>query len=110
MKLLIVVLQGQDSGELMQDFSRHGYCATLIDSASGFFSQRNATLLVGVQDVYTADVLRIVREHGRSRALALTGAGPVMEPGEYFVPSPVNVLVGGVSVFIVNVERYERIA
>jgi uncharacterized protein YaaQ len=32
-----------------------------------------------------------------------------MEPGEFYMPNPVEVQVGGAAVFICNVNRYERI-
>jgi uncharacterized protein YaaQ len=35
---------------------------------------------------------------------------PIVEPGEFYVSSPVEVQIGGATVFVLNVERYERIA
>jgi uncharacterized protein YaaQ len=32
-----------------------------------------------------------------------------MEPGEFFMPQPVEVQVGGATVFVINVEHYERV-
>jgi uncharacterized protein YaaQ len=32
-----------------------------------------------------------------------------MEPGEFFMPQPVEVQVGGATVFVTNVEHYERV-
>jgi len=32
-----------------------------------------------------------------------------MEPGEFYVPNPVEVQVGGATVFVLDVERVERI-
>ncbi|HEX2987961.1 MAG TPA: cyclic-di-AMP receptor, partial [Chloroflexota bacterium] len=34
---------------------------------------------------------------------------PVMEPGEFYMPYPVEVQVGGATVFVLNVERWERL-
>jgi uncharacterized protein YaaQ len=34
---------------------------------------------------------------------------PVMEPGEFFMPFPVDVEVGGAVVFVLPVDRFERI-
>jgi len=34
---------------------------------------------------------------------------PIMEPGEFFMPYPLEVEVGGATVFVLPVERSERI-
>jgi uncharacterized protein YaaQ len=31
-----------------------------------------------------------------------------MEPGEFFLPYPVEVEVGGATIFVLDVERFER--
>jgi uncharacterized protein YaaQ len=33
---------------------------------------------------------------------------PVTEPSEFYIPEPVELEVGGATVFVVDVERYER--
>jgi uncharacterized protein YaaQ len=33
----------------------------------------------------------------------------VMEPGEFFLPYPVEVEVGGATIFVLDVERFERV-
>ncbi|QLQ08826.1 MAG: cyclic-di-AMP receptor [Anaerolineae bacterium] len=33
---------------------------------------------------------------------------PIMEPGELYLPTPVEVAVGGATVFVLNVERFEK--
>jgi uncharacterized protein YaaQ len=34
---------------------------------------------------------------------------PLAEPAEFFVPFPVEVEVGGATVFVVDVERFEKL-
>jgi uncharacterized protein YaaQ len=34
---------------------------------------------------------------------------PIMEPGEFFMPYPLEVEVGGATVFVLPVERVERL-
>jgi uncharacterized protein YaaQ len=34
---------------------------------------------------------------------------PIMEPGEFYMPYPVEVTFGGATVFVLDVARYERI-
>ena len=110
MKLVIAVVQGKDADGLLRALTHRGYRATQIDSAGGFLRERNVTLLVGVQEAYVADVLRIVRANCHSRTQFVNPLMPIMEPGEFYVPNPVEVQVGGATVFVLNVARYERMA
>ena len=34
---------------------------------------------------------------------------PIMEPGEFFMPYPLEVEVGGATVFVLPVDRFERL-
>ena len=34
---------------------------------------------------------------------------PLVEPGDFFVPYPVEVQVGGATVFIMGVDRFEKL-
>src|SRR5439155_621454 len=44
-----------------------------------------------------------------SRTQVVNPMPPIMEPGEFFMPYPLEVEVGGATVFVLPVERYERI-
>jgi uncharacterized protein YaaQ len=72
--------------------------------------ERNVTLLVGVQETYVAEVLRIVKQSCEARSHYVNPLLPIVEPAEFYVPNPVEVRVGGATVFVIPVERYERVA
>jgi uncharacterized protein YaaQ len=54
-------------------------------------------------------VMGIVRETCHSRTQTVNPMPPIMEPGEFFMPYPLEVEVGGATVFVVPVERFERL-
>lgn len=110
MKLIIAVVQARDAETLVRVLSRRGYRVTRVDSAGGFLRESNVTLFVGVQEAYVADVLRIVRECCHARTQFVNPLMPISEPGEFYVANPIEVEVGGATVFVLNVQRYERIA
>jgi uncharacterized protein YaaQ len=109
MKLVIAVVQGKDAEPLLEVLTRRGFRATQINSAGGFLRESNVTLLVGVDDVFVDEVRDIVRENCHSRTRFVNPLMPIVEPGEAYVPNPVEVLVGGATMFVVPVERYERL-
>lgn len=110
MKLLVAVVQLKDADTLVRALGERGYQTTQIDSAGGFLRESNATLFVGVLETHVATVLRIVRESCQARSHMVNPLMPILEPAEFFVPAPVEVQVGGATVFVLGVERYERVA
>ena len=83
--------------------------ATRLQSSGGFLKQSNATVLLGVEDDEVDEVMGIVRESCHSRSQIVNPMPPIMEPGEFFMPYPLEVEVGGATVFVVPVERFERL-
>ncbi len=109
MKLVIAVVQGNDAEPLLEALTANGFRATQINSAGGFLRERNVTLLIGVRDDHVANVQAIVKSSCHSRTRFVNPLMPIVEPGEFYVPNPVEVLVGGATMFVVAVERYERL-
>ncbi len=109
MKLIVAVVQGKDADRLVQALTARGFRATRIDSTGGFLRESNVTLLIGVQEAYATEVLRIVKDNSYSRTRFVNPLMPIIEPGEFFVANPVEVEIGGATVFVLRVERYERI-
>jgi len=71
--------------------------------------QSNATVVVGVDDDKVDAAIELIRENCRERSQYMTPMPPMVEPGEFFMPYPVEVQVGGATVFVVPVERFEKL-
>jgi uncharacterized protein YaaQ len=110
MKLIVAVVHVKDADGLARSLGSRGFGATIVDSAGGLLRQGNVTLLIGVQEALVADALGLIKRHCQVRSRNVNPLLPVAEPGEVFVSNPVEVQVGGATVFVVSVERYERIA
>ena len=110
MKLIVAVVQARDADELLRALSARGFRATRINSSGGFLRESNVTVLIGVQAAYAAEVLRIIKQSCHARTRFVNPLMPIVEPGEFYVASPIEVEVGGATVFVLNVDRYERIA
>lgn len=109
MKLIVAVVQGKDVDALLDALRAKGYRATQINSSGGFLRENNVTILTGVQDHQVPNVFRLIRENCYTRTQYVNPLLPIMEPGEFYMPSPVEVQVGGATVFVLDVVRYERI-
>jgi uncharacterized protein YaaQ len=108
-KLVIAVIQGEDAAQTVQALSGAGISVTKMASSGGFLQQGNATLLIGVDDDKVEAALTLIRENCRERSQYMTPMPPMVEPGEFFMPYPVEVQVGGATVFVVPVERFEKL-
>jgi uncharacterized protein YaaQ len=108
-KLVIAVVQGEDATQTVQALSGAGISVTKMASSGGFLQQGNATLLIGVDDDKVDAAIELIRENCRERSQYMTPMPPMVEPGEFFMPYPVEVQVGGATVFVVPVERFEKL-
>lgn len=82
---------------------------TRLDSSGGFLQQGNATLLLGVDEQRVEETLNVIRENCRERSRYLSPTPPLVEPGELFMPYPVEVQVGGATVLVLSVDSFEKL-
>lgn len=108
MKLVIAVVQGKDADALLSALVGAGYRATQVNSSGGFLRESNVTLLIGVEDHDVPKVRLIIQENCHSRTHFVNPLMPIVEPGESVLPAPVEVPVGGATIFVVGVRRFER--
>lgn len=109
MKLVIAVVHKEDAGRLTDALVEAGFRSTRLHSSGGFLRQSNASLLVGVEDGQVDAALEVIRANCVSRTQVVSPLPPILEPGEFYLPYPTEVTVGGAVVFVVPVERYERL-
>jgi uncharacterized protein YaaQ len=109
MKLVIAIVHAEDAGALVDALTDKEYRVTRLHSTGGFLKQSNASILVGVEEAQVEDVLGVIRETCHARQQYINPMPPIMEPGEFYMPYPVEVSFGGATVFVLDVGRYERI-
>jgi uncharacterized protein YaaQ len=107
-KLIVAVVQDADAGAVLEGLTKRGYRATKLASTGGFLREGNATLLVGVADEAVDDVTEIISRLARAREKLVTPLASAGAPMEAYVPYPVEVVVGGATLFVLDVERFER--
>lgn len=110
MKLVLAVVQHQDAGELVDALTAQGLRITRISSQGGFLREGNVTLMMAVQDEQVNPILRHIREHCSTRTRYVSPMPPVAEAGEFYPPSPVEVQVGGATVFVLRAEAERLLA
>ncbi|MBU0494581.1 MAG: cyclic-di-AMP receptor [Chloroflexi bacterium] len=109
MRLVVAIMQEEDADPLLDDLMNAGYRATIISTTGGFLREGNATVLVGVERDKVPDVMQIIQNNCAARKQYVTPLPPIMEPGEFYVPQPVEVQVGGATVFVLVVDEFKRL-
>ena len=108
MKLVIAIVQDQDAGSLIEDLTDKEFRVTKLASTGGFLKAGNTTLLIGVEDDLVEDVIRIIEENCKTREIT-TSLLTVTMPGDTYIPYPLEVKVGGATLFILDVEQHIKI-
>ncbi len=109
MMLLMAIVHSDDAPGLLDALTKCGYRATRINTAGGFLKESNATILLGVDNVQVDEVLSVIQANCQTRTQYVNPLPPVMEPGEFYMPYPVEVQIGGATVFAMEVERFIRL-
>ena len=109
MKLVIAIIHSEDATSLVDALTDKEYRVTRLHSSGGFLKQANATVMLGVEEEQVEDVLSVIRETCHARNQYINPMPPLMEPGEFYMPYPVDVTFGGATVFVVDVARHERL-
>ena len=109
MKLVLAIVQEKDSGRLVDALTEAGFQATVLASTGGFLRTGNTTVLIGVQDEDVDRVLEVVRQTCHTREQLMSPIPPVLEPVDAYAAYPVKVQVGGAIVFVLSVDRMERV-
>jgi uncharacterized protein YaaQ len=107
-KLVVAVIQDKDAHRLLGALTQAGFRATKLASTGGFLREGNTTLLVGVEDDQVDRVVNLIKNTCRAREQLATPMSPMGGPTDSYIPYPVEILVGGATVFVLNVERFEK--
>lgn len=107
MKLLIAIINSDDSHKVLNEISRAGLYATKLSTAGGFLKAGNTTLLMGVEDDRLEDALDIFRKDCSKREETTTVSMPDFSTDFLSAPT-MKLTVGGATVFVLNVEQFYK--
>ena len=109
MKLLICVINSDDRYTLLDALIERGHSATVFSTIGGFLREGNTTLLIGAPDAHVADVLRIIRTRCATRSKIVYPFPAAAGYEEAYMSTPIEVEVGGAVVFVLDVDRHEKL-
>ncbi len=104
MKLVIAIVNKDDTSTVSTGLRDAGYYSTKLATTGGFLMSGNTTFLIGVEESQVDDVIDNIERHSRKRSQAVPNKVKNATAG-----TPSEVRVGGAVVFVVDVEKFERL-
>lgn len=109
MKLVVAIVSKEDAEKTVAALTKAKFRATRIDSVGGFLREKNSTILTGVAAKQVPAVLKVIGSSAKSHKEQLTPTPTMGGPGDFFMADPVEVTVGGATVFILAVDQFKRL-
>ncbi len=109
MKLVVAIVSKEDAEKAVSALTKADFRATRIDSVGGFLKEKNSTILVGVDAKKVKDVLKVLGESAKSHKETLAPTPTMSGAGEFVMADPVDVTVGGATVFVLDVDQFKRL-
>ena len=107
MKLVYAIINNDDSNTVAAALTKQGFQATKLASTGGFLMSGNTTFLLCVDDEKVDNIIEIISKRSRRRKNFVPSAN-TYGVGTY-TSFPVEVSVGGATIFVTNVERFEKV-
>ena len=107
MKMLLAIINSDDAPNVMNNLMKEGFQITKLATTGGFLKAGNVTILIGLDEDKLDKAFEIIRTYSSSRKQIIPTTA---ELGMGFYPTmPVQVDVGGATVFVLHVERFEKL-
>ena len=110
MKLIIAIIQDEDTTRLLSKLMQEGFGVTKLATTGGFLRSGNTTLMIGVDEERIDACVKCIESVCKSRkqlTTANTSATGTMNAG--FVSYPVEVTVGGATLFVLSVDQFLKV-
>ncbi len=110
-KLILAVVQEDDYDTTVSELNQNGFFVTMLSSTGGFWKKKNFTIMLGVEESRTGTALEILKRCAGKRKHTVYSSMAMPTASQYAaaMPSiPMNMEFGGVTVFVLDLERLEK--
>ncbi|HOO96263.1 MAG TPA: cyclic-di-AMP receptor [Caldisericia bacterium] len=106
MKLVVAIVQQEDSTDITTELLQNGYKITKLKGYGGFLEEGNVVLMLGVEDTHVTKVIQIFKGICTSRDRYINALPFVPLEGMPPLSFPVKVSVGGAKIFVLPVDEF----
>lgn len=107
MKLLISIVNNEDSAVVSSALTKEGFSVTKLSTTGGFLMVGNTTFLIGAEDDKVGKAKEIIKEHSQRRTHT-TPSTQALGSGLREGDLASEVAVGGAIVFVLDVESVDK--
>ena len=107
MKMIFAVVSSDDAHGVQKALIKEHFQATKLASTGGFLMKENTTFLIGAEDDKVQDVINVIGNHSKQRRKVIPNS--VINEFGMLSTSPIEVTVGGATIFVLNVEQFMKL-
>lgn len=106
MKLIFAIVGKSDSHAVQDALTSSGFMVTRLSTTGGFLKAGNVTFLIGMDNNKVDAAVDIIKKYCSKRTQAMPDT---FIYGDHLPSMPIEVTVGGATIFVMDVERFEKI-
>ena len=107
MKLVIAIVSSDDANNVQKALIKEHFQATKLATTGGFLMKGNTTYLIGAEDDKIPAIIEVIGNHSKQRKKIIPNS--VINEFGMLATSPVEVTVGGATIFVLNVEQFVKL-
>ena len=107
MKMITAIVNKEDANAVCNALTKGGFSVTKLSTTGGFLMAGNMTLLICTDDERVDDCIDIISKCCKQRTEIVPGTATLGLGSESTMP--MEVTVGGATVMVTNVERFEKL-
>ena len=111
-KLIVAIINTTNTKKIKEGLLSSGFRLTELKSTGGLLGRENSTLLIGAQSKDVDSVLDVIKKNCSKREEFVADSGAEAMVGLEDMPLPesaTKLSLGGATVFVIDVERFEKI-
>lgn len=107
MKLIMAIVSNDDSSKVAKELTKNKFFVTKLATTGGFLMAGNTTFIIGTDDEKVDEVIDIIGRYSKKRSQMVPSSASY-GVGMY-TSFPVEVQVGGATIFVIDIERFEKL-
>ena len=108
-KMVVAIVHDHDAHNLMEALSSSNFKATKMATTGGFLREGNTTFMIGTDKEHLDEVMEIIKDNCQARKKTIAPMSPVANSMESYYSFPMEVKIGGATVFIIDVEKFVKL-
>lgn len=105
--MIIAIVSSDDANKVQKALVSEKFFSTRLSSTGSFLRAGNVTFMIGLNDEKVPQALEIIEAHSKKRSKLVPNT--IVNEFGSFSALPIEVEVGGATVFVLNVDQFVKI-